>query len=72
MDHIYADILSAAGTPMCAELTTTVCPTDGGLNDCLKLHSEQNMDFSILDALDGTYFLVCIFSDIFLNPILLT
>ena len=23
--------------------------------------------FSILDALDGTYFLVCIFSDIFLN-----
>ncbi len=31
----------------------------------LKLHSEQNMDFSILDALDGTYFLVCIFSDIF-------
>ncbi len=29
---------------MCAELATAY-PTDGGLNDWVKLHSEQNMDF---------------------------
>ena len=51
---------------MCAELATAY-PTDGGLNDWVKIAFGTNMDFSILDALDGTYFLVCIFSDIFLN-----
>lgn len=52
---------------MCAELATAY-PTDGGLNDWVKIaFGTKIWIFSILDALDGTYFLVCIFSDIFLN-----